>query len=217
MSGYFNGSDPKHIYLRPNLKMKNVELDKLLFKFENFGQDAIVSENLHGKLTADIEGKIRMYPDMIPDIDQSEIHMDVQVLDGRLENYKYMQMLSDYMGDKDLNSVRFDTLQNHMDLKNGTLTIPNMTIESTIGHFELSGTQDMEFNMEYYLRIPWSIIKQGTRYKMFGDKTTTDGETGDDQIIEVDPDKKTRYLNLKIKCNMDDYKITMSKAKKRKG
>ncbi|MDB2408425.1 AsmA-like C-terminal region-containing protein [Crocinitomicaceae bacterium] len=217
MSGYFNGSDPKHIYLRPNLKMKNVELDKLLFKFENFGQDAIVSENLHGKLTADIEGKIRMYPDMIPDIDQSEIHMDVQVLDGRLENYKYMQMLSDYMGDKDLNSVRFDTLQNHMDLKNGTLTIPNMTIESTIGHFELSGTQDMEFNMEYYLRIPWSIIKQGTRYKMFGDKTTTDGETGDDQIIEVDPDKKTRYLNLKIKGNMDDYKITISKAKKRKG
>ncbi|MDG2153298.1 MAG: AsmA-like C-terminal region-containing protein [Crocinitomicaceae bacterium] len=217
MSGYFNGSDPKHIYLKPNLRFKNVELDKLLFKFENFGQDAIVSENLHGKLSANIGGKIRMYPDMIPDIDQSEIHMDVQVLDGRLENYKYMQMLSDYMGDKDLNSVRFDTLQNHMDLKNGTLTIPNMTIESTIGHFELSGTQDMNFNMEYYLRIPWSIIKQGTRYKMFGDKTTKDGETGDDQLIEVDPNKKTRYLNLKIEGNMDDYKITMSKAKKRKG
>lgn len=217
MSGYFNGSDPKHIYLKPNLRFKNVELDKLLFKFENFGQDAIVSENLHGKLTADIGGKIRMYPDMIPDIDQSEIHMDVQVLDGRLENYKYMQMLSDYMGDKDLNSVRFDTLQNHMDIKNGTLTIPKMSIESTIGHFELSGTQDMDFNMEYYLRIPWSIIKQGTRYKMFGDKKTKDGETGDDQIIEVDPDKKTRYLNLKIKGNMEDYKITMGKAKKRKG
>lgn len=217
MSGYFNGSDPNHIYLRPDVKFKNVELDRLLFKFENFGQDAIVSENLHGKLTADIGGKIRMYPDMIPDIDQSEIHMDVQVLDGRLENYKYMQMLSDYMGDKDLNSVRFDTLQNHMDIKNGTLTIPNMTIKSTIGHFELSGTQDMDFNMEYYLRIPWSIIKQGTRYKLFGDKKTEEGETGDDKIIEVDPNRKTRYLNLKIEGNMDDYKITTGKAKKRKG
>ena len=217
MSGYFNGSDPKNIYLKPDLRFNNVELDKLLFKFENFGQDAIVSENLHGKLTADIGGKIRMYPDMIPDIDKSEIHMDVQVLDGRLENYKYMMMLSEYMGDKDLTSVRFDTLQNHMDIKNGTLTIPNMTIESTIGHLELSGTQDMDFNMEYYIRIPWSIIKQGARYKMFGDKKTKDGETGDDQIIEVDPDKKTRYLNLKIEGNIDDYKITMGKAKKRKG
>jgi len=217
MSGYFNGSDPKHIYLKPDLRFKNVELDKLLFKFENFGQDAIVSENLHGKLTADIGGKIRMYPDMIPDIDQSEIHMDIQVLDGKLENYKYMEMLSDYMGDKDLTSVRFDTLQNHMDIKNGTLTIPKMSIESTIGHFELSGTQDMDFNMEYYIRIPWSIIKQGARFKLFGDKKTEDGETGDDKIIEVDPNKKTRYLNLKIKGNMDDYKITMGKAKKQKG
>ena len=52
---------------------------------------------------------------------------------------------------------------------------------------------------------------------MFGDKKTKDGETGDDQIIEVDPDKKTRYLNLKIEGNIDDYKITMGKAKKRKG
>ena len=104
-----------------------------------------------------------------------------------------------------------------MDIKNGTLNIPNMTIESTLGHFELSGTQDMDFNMEYYIRIPWSIIKQGARYKMFGDKKTKDGETGDDQIIEVDPDKKTRYLNLKIEGNIDDYKITMGKAKKRKG
>ena len=216
MSGYFNGSDPKHIYLKPNLIFKNVDLDKLMFKFENFGQDAIVSENLHGKLSANINGKIRMYPDMIPDIDQSEIHMDVQVLDGRLENYEYMLLLSDYFGDKDLTSVRFDTLENHMDITNGNLTIPSMSIESTIGHFEISGTQDMSLNMDYFIRIPWSLIKQGARYKIFGDKKTKDGQTGDDQIIQVDPSKKTRYLNLKIKGNMDDYKITLGKEKKRK-
>ena len=157
----------------------------------------LVSENLHGKLTADINGKIRMYPDIVPDIDQSEIHMDVRVLDGRLENYKYVIMLSEYMGDKDLTSVRFDTL-NHMDIKMEPLTIPNMTIESTLGHFGV-GTQDMDFNMEYYIRIPWSIIKQGARYKMFGDKKTKDGETGDDEIIEVEP-IKTRYLNLKSRA-----------------
>jgi len=102
-----------------------------------------------------------------------------------------------------------------MDLKNGTLSIPNMSIESTIGHFELSGLQNADLTMEYYIRIPWSIIKQGARYKIFGNKKTKDGQTGDDQIIEVDPNKKTRYLNLKIEGNMDDYKITISKAKKR--
>ena len=213
MSGYFNGSDPKHIYLSPKLNFKKVELDKLLFKFENFGQDAIVSENLHGKLTADITGKIRMYPDMVPDLDQSEIHMDIQVLNGRLENYSYMLMLSDYMGDKDLSSVRFDTLQNHMDITNGELTIPNMTIESTLGHFELSGKQDMDLNMEYYVKIPWSVIKQGARYTLFGKNKAQKEHQGEDEIIRTDPNKKTRYLNLKIRGNMEDYKITLGKER----
>jgi len=211
MSGYFNGSDPKNIYLDPKLSFKNVEMDKLLFKFENFGQDAIVSENLHGKLTADVTGKIRMFPDMVPDLDQSEIHMDVQILNGSLENYDYMLMLSDFMGDKDLSSVRFDTLENHMDITNGELTIPNMTIESTLGHFELSGKQDMDLNMEYYVKIPWSVIKQGARYTIFGKNKEEDGKQDKDEIVRADSTKKTRYLNLKIKGNMDDYKITLGK------
>ncbi len=216
MSGYFNGSDPSHIYLKPNLEVKNANIDKLMFKFENFGQDHLVSENLHGKVSAKINGKIRIYPDLVPDIDQSEIHMDVEVLDGRLENYEPMLLLADYMGDKNLNSIRFDTLQNHMDMTNGTLTIPSMTIESTLGHMELSGKQDMAFNMEYFIRIPWKTIRQAARYKMFGDKKTAGGEVGDDEMIEVDPNKKTRYLNLKIHGTIDDYKIGLGKAKKQK-
>ena len=214
MSGYFNGSDPEHIYLTPKLKVINADLDKLMFKFENFGQDEILSENLHGKLSADISGKIRVYPDMVPDLDQSEIHMDVQLINGRLENYEPVLMLSDYMGDKDLSSVRFDTLQNHMDITNGVITIPNMTIESTLGHYELSGEQSMTDKLDYYIRIPWSIIKQGARYKLFGSKKTKEGEVGDDKIIEVDPNDKTRYLNLRISGTLDDYDIKLSKKKK---
>ena len=216
MSGYFNGSDPKHIYLKPDLIIKDVNIDKLMFKFENFGQDHVVSENLHGRLSTRITGNIRVYPDLVPDLDQSEVHMDVEVLDGRLEDYELMLMLSDYMGDKDLKNIRFDTLKNHLDITNGQITIPNMTIESTLGHMELSGTQDIDHNIEYFLRIPWKTIKQAARYKLFGDKKNADGQTRDDEIIELDPNKKVRYLNLKIHGNMDDFKIGLGKAKQRK-
>ncbi len=216
MSGYFNGSDPKHIYMKPDLIIEDVNLDKLMFKFENFGQDHLVSENLHGRLSTRINGKIRVYPDLVPDLDQSEVHMDVEVLDGRLENYEPMLLLSDYMGDKDLYNIRFDTLRNHLDVTNGQLKIPSMTIESTLGHMELSGTQDIDQNIEYFLRIPWKTIKQAARYKLFGDKKDTDGQTGDDKIIELDPNEKVRYLNLKIHGNTDDFKIGLGKAKQRK-
>ncbi len=216
MSGYFNGSNPDRIYLKPKLKVIQADLDQLMFKYENFGQDEVVSDYVHGQLSADITGKIRVYPDMVPDLDQSEIHMDVELLNGRLENYEPVLMLSDYMGDKNLSSVRFDTLQNHMDITNGIITIPNMTIESTLGHYELSGEQSLIGKLDYYIRIPWKIIKQGARYKLFGSKKTKDGDVGDDEIIEKDPNKKTRYLNIRVKGTLDDYDIQLRKKRKKK-
>lgn len=211
IDGYFNGSDPMNIYLKPKMKVERVDLDKLLFKFENFGQDAVVSENLHGQLYATINGNIRVYPDMVPDLDHSEVHLDVQVLNGRLENYDPVMMLSDYFGDKDLTNIKFDTLQNHMDITNGKITIPNMAIESSLGHLDISGTQDMDDNIDYYARIPWSLIKDAARNKLFGPKSKDKDK--EDEIIEVDPKKKTRYLNVNMTGTLDDYKVRMKKAK----
>ena len=211
MNGYFDGSNPEQIYLKPNLILNDVDLDKLLFKFENFGQEEVVSENLHGQLNAIIAGNIRVYPDMVPDLDQSDVHLDVQVLNGRLDNYEPVMILSDYFGDKDLTSIKFDTLQNQMDIANGKITIPNMTIESTLGHLDISGTQDMSNNIDYYVRVPLSLVKQAARNKLFGVKDNKDQK--EDEIIEIDPKKKVRYLNLNISGTYDDYKVKIRKAK----
>jgi len=212
VNGLLNGSDPEHIFIEPNMKISGVDLDKLLFKFENFGQDAIVSENLHGQLTASITGKIRVYPDFVTDLDQSEVHLDVQVLNGRLENYDPIMMLSDYFGDKDLTNIKFDTLQNHMDISFGKITIPTMTIESTLGHMDISGTQNMNDSIDYYARIPWSLVKGAARNKIFGAKENQ--AQSEDEIVEIDSSKKIKYLNLNISGTLDDFKVKIGKAKK---
>lgn len=216
MSGYFNGSDPKHIYLSPNLKVRRMNLDKLMFKFENFGQEEVVSDNIHGNLNAQITGKVRMYPDMLPDLDQSQIHIDVELLKGKLENYKPIMMLSDYLGNKNLASIRFDTLANTMDITNGVFNIPSMNIETTIGHFEFSGKQSTAGMIEYYVRIPWKLINQSIKYRLFGKKSEEDLKKKEDEIVKVDPKRRTRYLNLKMHGTLDDFKITLGKDRKRK-
>ena len=214
LSGYFNGSDSKHIYMQPRLKMNNVDLDQLLFKFENFGQDHLVSENLKGKLTASITGKIRVYPDLVPDLDQSFIEMDVKVLDGELKKYDPMLALSDYMGDKDLQNIRFDTLQNNLDVNKGEISIPIMSIESTIGHIELSGTHDSAHNIDYYIRIPRKTVRQAAWSKLFGAKGNgSTNKSKPDEIEEVDPNTKIKYLNLQVQGTIDDYKISLGKKK----
>ena len=214
IDGYFNGSDPKRIYFSPTIKAKNIDLDKLLFKFENFGQDYIVAENLHGQFTGTISGNIHMHNDLTPKIDDSEIHMDLDVTRGRLENYAMLEYMSEYFSDKNLNKVLFDTLNNHIDLVDGVMTIPKMSVNSSLGHLEISGKQDLQGNMEYYLRIPWKMVTKSAASKLFGKKKE---DVPDDQTDEIQyGNKKTKYVNVKIVGNENGYKFSIAKDKKKK-
>lgn len=212
---YFNGSNPDKIYFSPNMTVKNVDLDKLLFKFENFGQDHVVSENLHGKFSGKITGKVHVHNDLVPIIDDSEIHMDVVILNGRLENYAPLVDLADYFGDKNISKVRFDTLANHIDMTKGVMTIPNMTINSSIGFMQFSGKQDTDLVMEYYVRVPWKVVTRAAASKLFGKKPEEVDPDQVDAIEYADPEKRIRYLNLKITGTPDDYNITLGKDKKK--
>jgi hypothetical protein len=214
VEGYFNGSDPEMIYFSPTMHLKNVDLDQLLFKFENFGQDYMVSENLHGQFTGTLTGKIHMHADMVPKIDDSEIHMDVDVVHGKLENYALLHYMSDYFKDKNLDKVLFDTLNNHIDLVDGVMTIPKMEINSSLGHMEISGKQDLEGNMEYYLRIPWKMVTKTAMTKLFGRKKSEEElEAQQDEIVYGD--EKTKYVSVTITSDENGYNFKLGKKKEK--
>ena len=212
MKGYFNGADPENIYLHPEITLNNVDLGKVLFKFENFDQDHLVSENLKGILNATIHGKIHVHADLVPSIDDSELYMGIEVFNGSLINYSAFNAMSDYFKDKNLQRVRFDTLRNQIDLEQGTVIIPNMNINTSLGYFEVSGKQNTDLSMEYHLRIPWKVVTRAVSQKLFGRKQE---ETSDnvDEIEYRDEAKRTRFLNLKISGTPEDYKVTLSKKK----
>jgi hypothetical protein len=211
LNGYFNGSNPDAIYFSPNLTLKNVDLDKLMFKFENFGQDHLVSENLHGKISGTMNGKIHMHADMVPIIDDSDLHMEFTVNNGSLNHYSAFDALSDYFADKNLDQVRFDTLQNSLDLKHGELSIPSMHINSSLGYFELSGKQHTDMTMEYYLRVPWKVVTKAGVQKLFGKKDQDTSEQVDDIQYRT---KNMRFLNVKITGTPDAYSVTLGKNPK---
>lgn len=209
--GYFNGSDRNRIYFSPDIHIRKMDLDKLLFKFENFGQDHLVSENLHGQLSGRVRGKAHVHPDLVPIVDDSQLQLDLEVLNGRLDNYGVLMAMSDFFGNKDLSRVRFDTLSNHLDLDKGTLSVPAMTINSTLGFIEVSGRQDLNLNMEYYVRVPWRLVTQVARQKLFPPKA--DGSANDDEIQYRDETKRVRFVNLKIAGTPDAYKISLERDK----
>ena len=215
LNGYFNGSDPSNIYFSPNIHLNSIDLDRLLFKFENFGQYYLVSENLHGKLSGDLSGKIHMHADMVPIVDDSEMHMDIEVVNGSLNNYSAFEVLSDYFTDKNLSQIRFDTLSNSLDLKDGTLYIPEMTLNTSLGYFKISGEQSLDtenLQMEYYLSIPWKVVTRAGFQKLFSKKDQDNTEQVD-EIQYQDESKKTRFLNVRIKGTPDEYDVKLGKKK----
>jgi hypothetical protein len=107
------------------------------------------------------------------------------------------------------NKVIFDTLQNHVDMTNGEMTIPEMVINSNLGFLKVSGKQDMNMNMEYYISVPWKMITKAGGRKLFGGKEKDQNEIG-----EYDPDKKYRYVNLIIKGDAENYSVSLGKKKK---
>ncbi len=216
MKGYFNGSDPSNIYYTSTLYAQKLDIDKLLLKFDNFGQDQLINENLHGKISGTIKSTFKMHPDLTPIIEKSTASMDLTILDGSLVNFAPMQAMSKYFKDKNLNKIRFDTLTNVFELENGSLKIPNMVINSSLGHIQISGKQKVDLAMEYFLRVPLKIAtKTAWRHVFSSNKSKEIDPEQEDEIESLDPKKRTRYINLKIEGTPEDFKVSMTKEKKK--
>ena len=217
MKGYFNGSDPQKIYYHSNITAENLDIDKLLFKFEHFGQDVQSNEKIHGKITGKIKSTFRMHPDLTPIIDKSEAHMDLCITDGSILDFAPIMAMSDYFKDKNLRIIRFDTLKNVLDLKEGQLTIPNMVINSSIGFMEISGQQNLDLSMAYFVRVPLKMVTQVAWRKFFGGKSKEEIDPEQvDEIEEVGDLNKVRFLNIKITGTPDQYDIKLGKDKLKK-
>jgi len=211
---HFNGSNPDKIYLRSRIRVQDVNIEKMMLKLDYFGQDYVINKNIKGRLTGQIKSYVQVYPDLTPLLDQSEAELDVAIYDGVLVNFAPMKAVSSYFKDKNLSMVRFDTLRDKLTFKNGALSIPAMNINSSLGFMEISGTQSLNTQMEYYIRIPLKMVTQVGFRMLFGKKQE---EVDPDQVDAIqyrDKDKRVRFMNLKVTGTPDDYKVGLGKAKK---
>jgi hypothetical protein len=211
MKGYFNGSDPENIYFTSNIIADNLDIDKLMIKFDNFGQDQLINENIHGRISGTIDSTFKMHPDFTPIIEKSEAHMELEIVDGSLVKFPPLEAMSKLFKDKNMSLVRFDTIQNVIDLKDGALSFPNMNINTSLGFMELSGKQGIDKSMEYFIRIPMRMVTQVGFRALFGSSQKEVDEDQVDEIVKRDETKKVRFLNVKVSGTVEDYKISLGK------
>jgi hypothetical protein len=211
---YFDGRNKDKIYLNPEFQFKDIDLSKLMLKFDNFGQDELVSNNLTGRISGKLSGKIRVHTDLVPMLDESLIKLEFAVLNGVILKYAPLLALEDFFKDRNLNRIAFDTLHNSITIDRGSLIIPSMTINSTLGFIIFEGTQDQNMNMNYLVRIPFRMVTQAASQRLFKRKKEDIDPDREDDIIFHDPNRRTNFINVRITGTPEKYEVNIERRRR---
>jgi hypothetical protein len=155
---WIDGSRKGEFLIGCEADLKNVDLNQMFYQMGNFGQAAIIDENIFGIMTSRISFKSRWSPSLDVDFGSIETTADIRVENGALVNYQPMIALSRFLRVGDLNHVKFSTLENQIHIRERNIIIPEMEIKSSALNLKITGNHTFENNIDYRLQVLLSDI-----------------------------------------------------------
>lgn len=136
-------------------RITNVNLTKLFYAFENFGQDALAYQNLRGSFSSrtQVSGSMKDNGEIIPKSFNGLVSFDIK--NGALVNFEPLQKVGSFaFPNRDFSNITFTSLKNTFDIKGKTITIRPMVIESSVLNMSLEGIYGMPTGTDIVLRVP---------------------------------------------------------------
>jgi hypothetical protein len=148
--------------INADASVQNVNVSKLFTQFENFGQEAISSENLKGDLFLDAKFKTELDEKMSIKGETMAGEVKLKLKEGHLINYEPIQNLSNFLfRNRDFNDVYFSELNETFKLRGYEMYIQELEIASNILNlFVVNGVYNFKGNSNINLLIPWSNLKR---------------------------------------------------------
>ncbi len=143
---------------RSRLDVRNININQAFTAFNNFGQEFIVSDNLQGRLTGNLTllAPLDTGFRIIPEAAVAEAHL--QINEGRLISFAPAESLSSYLDLDELRNISFSKMENDLYIKNSTVNIPKMLINSSAVNFTLYGSHSFDGDYVYHLRLLLSEV-----------------------------------------------------------
>ncbi|MCL2417418.1 MAG: hypothetical protein FWD02_05735 [Bacteroidales bacterium] len=150
--------------------LSRINAEKMFADMDNFGQSQITSENLKGLIDAEISAVGSYIPTVGVDWRTFWITMQARVSNGELNNVAMLQKLSRFVDEEALNSVRFATLENTIEIRNETITIPQMRIVSNALNLHVAGTHHFDGRIDYSVQVALSELLSRRRRERRGNQ-----------------------------------------------
>ncbi len=142
---------------------KGIQLDKLFYQLENFGQQFLTNKHLEGEVTTNVNLEAAWDPHLQPLYDQLKLKGDVVVENGKVKRFQPMMKLAGLVDVDELRKVNFQKLDNQVVIKDRKIRIPRMAIKSNAfeGHF--SGVHHFDNTIDYNLQFNLSELLFGKK------------------------------------------------------
>lgn len=147
--------------LEMNLDCKDLDIQKIFIDFENFGQEELTDKHLSGKLSGRFLFQGMLDENGAINTKSMQLISHLIIRDGRLKDYEPLYDLSKFVSLKELSDIRFDVLENDIEISNEEIRIPQMRIKNSALDLELSGTHRFDQYMQYHFGVEVSELLAG--------------------------------------------------------
>ncbi len=191
--GQFNVANPYLYTFSAEVDLKDMNVDDLDIPMQMGDTIYRLKETFDGHVSADGLAEIFITPDLRVDMSNTTAVFNLRIEDGALINFTPLQAAAKYLDNKDLNYVKFATLQNSLPLTlmDSRITVPLMNIESSLGQMLIEGEQGLDKSFLYLVRIPPYLARAAAKSVLSDAKDK--GE--EDQIQEM---KRGNFYSITV-------------------
>ncbi|HIA35635.1 MAG TPA: hypothetical protein EYN89_02605 [Flavobacteriales bacterium] len=148
-------------------EVEEVNITKMFYQFENFGQHYLTDQNIKGKTNASIQFASMWNRDLTPIEERIYTNADITIKKGELINFEPLMELSDHIELAELKKVRFSNLSNQITIKNRNIHIPKMEVLSSALNITTTGIHsfDQDINYKFKIYLPELLGKKSRKAK----------------------------------------------------
>jgi len=145
-----------------DISVQDVNVNKLFVQFENFGQEAVVSENLKGNISFEAKFKTQLDEKMNLKPETMVGDVKLKLVNGHLINFEPVQNLSNFLfRNRDFNDVAFSELNESFKLRGYEMQIEELEIGSNVLNlYVVDGLYNFKGVSNINILIPWSNLKK---------------------------------------------------------
>jgi hypothetical protein len=194
----------KKITVRCRANPQKINIQQLLYSFNNFTQNFIVDKNVKGQLTGRVDFSAEWDSTLTFISNQLTAQADIEIDNGELIQFEPMMRLSKYINLDELRLIRFKTMKNVINIRDRMVSMPEMAIRSSAFNISVSGKHSFNHEFDYRLKVLLSEV-------LFNKARKKTKEMDDFLTEETREDQTT--IPLKIIGTPDNFDVSFDRKK----